>query len=65
MSKIDFGNAFVETADITDLTNILLDCGISICKYYVSSENAQNWLLNLDPDYRRKDNWSIEYIIVK
>ena len=65
MSEINFGNAFAETSKITDLINILLNCGTSTCKYYVSSETAQNWFLNLDSVYRRTDNWNTEYIIVQ
>ena len=64
MKEINFGNAFNEMSEATDLTDILVRCGTSTCKYYVSSETAQNWLLNLDSAYRRAENWNTEYIVV-
>ena len=63
--EINFGKFFENISKVTNMQFLLTDCGTSTCKYYVSSETAQNWLLNLDSDYRRTDNWTIEYIIVQ
>ena len=65
MSEINFGNTFNDMSNITNLTRILLNCGRSDCKYYVSTEIAQTWLLNLNSSYRRTENWNSEYILVQ
>lgn len=65
MTEINFGAAFDEVINTVVLDRILLNCGTLECKYYVSSESSQNWLLNLNSWSRRTDNWNEKYILVQ
>ena len=65
LEQLYLGNCFNEVRENADITNILNNCGTSTCKYYVSTEIAQTWLLNLNSSYRRTENWNEEYILVQ
>ena len=65
LENLYLGNCFNEVKENADITNVLYNCGTSTCKYYVSTADAQTWLLNLNSNYRRTENWNAEYILVQ
>ena len=65
LEQLYLGNCFNEVKENADITNVLYNCGTSTCKYYVSTADAQTWLLNLNSNYRRTENWNAEYILVQ
>ena len=65
LEQLYLGNCFAEVKENADITNVLYNCGTSTCRYYVSTADAQTWLLNLNSNYRRTENWNAEYILVQ